>query len=143
VIVLDIPLLLETTDGRDLALDGIIVVNADDDVRVRRLVARDGLAEADARRRMAAMIWLATVSRRDPEELLRFHYRRVDEAGLCLRDRDGQPASGRRAREVHPDRSMRKGRGLRICAKQRCSRPGRRDPTPGPTPGSGDRSRSL
>jgi dephospho-CoA kinase len=56
VIVLDIPLLLETTDGRDLALDGIIVVNADDDVRVNRLVARDGLAEADARRRLAAQM---------------------------------------------------------------------------------------
>jgi dephospho-CoA kinase len=56
VIVLDIPLLLETTDGRDLALDGIVVVNADDDVRVSRLLARDGLAEADARRRLAAQM---------------------------------------------------------------------------------------
>jgi dephospho-CoA kinase len=56
VIVLDIPLLLETTDGRDLGLDGIIVVNADDDVRVGRLVARDGLADADARRRLAAQM---------------------------------------------------------------------------------------
>jgi dephospho-CoA kinase len=56
VIVLDIPLLLETTDGRDLDLDGIIVVNADDDVRIGRLVARDGLTEAGARRRMAAQM---------------------------------------------------------------------------------------
>jgi dephospho-CoA kinase len=56
VIVLDIPLLLETTDGRDLGLDGIIVVNADDDVRIGRLVARDGLTEAGARRRLAAQM---------------------------------------------------------------------------------------
>jgi len=56
VIVLDIPLLLETTDGRDLGLDGIVVVNADDDVRVGRLVARDGFSEAEARRRLAAQM---------------------------------------------------------------------------------------
>jgi dephospho-CoA kinase len=56
VIVLDIPLLLETTDGRDLGVDGIVVVDAGDDVRVSRLVARDGLAEADARRRLAAQM---------------------------------------------------------------------------------------
>jgi dephospho-CoA kinase len=56
VILLDIPLLLETTDGRDLGLDGIVVVNADDDVRVGRLVARDGFSEAEARRRLAAQM---------------------------------------------------------------------------------------
>lgn len=58
VIVLDIPLLLETTDGRDLGLEGIVVVDMDDDVRVARLVARDGLSEADARRRLAAQMAL-------------------------------------------------------------------------------------
>jgi dephospho-CoA kinase len=56
VIVLDIPLLLETTDGRDLGLDGIVVVDADDDVRVGRLVARDGFSEAEARRRLAVQM---------------------------------------------------------------------------------------
>jgi dephospho-CoA kinase len=56
VIVLDIPLLLETTDGRDLGLDGIVVVDADDDVRLGRLVARDGFSEAEARRRLAAQM---------------------------------------------------------------------------------------
>ena len=56
VIVLDIPLLLETSDGRDLGLDGIVVVDADDNVRVGRLVARDGLSEVDARRRLAAQM---------------------------------------------------------------------------------------
>lgn len=58
VIVLDIPLLLETTDGHDLGLDGIVVVNAEDDVRVARLSARDGLPEAEARRRLAAQMAL-------------------------------------------------------------------------------------
>ena len=56
VIVFDIPLLLETTDGRDLGLDGILVVYADDDVRARRLAARDGLAEVEARRRLRAQM---------------------------------------------------------------------------------------
>jgi dephospho-CoA kinase len=54
VIILDIPLLLETTDGRDL--DGIVVVYADDEVRERRVRARDGLSEEDARRRLAAQM---------------------------------------------------------------------------------------
>lgn len=56
VIVLDIPLLLETTDGRELNLDGIVVVDADEDVRVARLMARDGLSEADARGRVSAQM---------------------------------------------------------------------------------------
>lgn len=56
VIVFDIPLLLDTTDGRDLDLDGIIVVYADADIRVRRLVARNRLSEEEARRRLAAQV---------------------------------------------------------------------------------------
>ncbi len=56
VIVFDIPLLLDTTDGRDLGLEGILVVSADDEVRVRRLMARDGLSEEEARRRLAAQM---------------------------------------------------------------------------------------
>ncbi len=56
VIVLDIPLLLETTDGRDLGLAGIIVVYADEDVRLARLVARDGLSAADARARLRSQM---------------------------------------------------------------------------------------
>lgn len=59
VIVFDIPLLLETTDGRDIELDGIVVVDAAEDVRVARLMARDALAEAEARRRLAAQIPLS------------------------------------------------------------------------------------
>ncbi len=56
VIVFDIPLLLETTDGRDLDLAGIIVVYADDDVRLARLTARDRLPDAEARGRLRAQM---------------------------------------------------------------------------------------
>ena len=58
VIILDIPLLLETTEGRDLGLDGIVVVDAADDVRLERIMARDGLSRADAVRRLAAQMLL-------------------------------------------------------------------------------------
>ncbi len=56
VIVFDIPLLLETTDGRDFDLAGIVVVYADDDVRLARLTTRDGLSEAEARARLRAQM---------------------------------------------------------------------------------------
>jgi dephospho-CoA kinase len=59
VIVFDIPLLLDTTDGRDLDLDGVLVVDASEDVRVARVAARDGLSEAEVRRRLAAQRPLA------------------------------------------------------------------------------------
>ncbi len=52
VIVVDIPLLLESTDGRYLRLDGIVVVDATDEVRLARLIARDGLSPADTRMRI-------------------------------------------------------------------------------------------
>jgi dephospho-CoA kinase len=58
VIVFDIPLLLDTTDGRDLDLDGIVVVYAGEDARVRRLMARNGLSEETARGRLAAQVRL-------------------------------------------------------------------------------------
>ena len=59
VIVFDIPLLLETTDGRDLGLDGVVVVTAADPVRIARLTARDGLTPRDARQRLDAQMPLA------------------------------------------------------------------------------------
>lgn len=59
VIVFEIPLLLETTDGGDLELDGIVVVDATEATRVARLIARNGFTEADARRRLAAQIPLS------------------------------------------------------------------------------------
>jgi dephospho-CoA kinase len=60
VIVFDIPLLLDTTDGRDLELDGIIVVYADAETRVRRLMARNDLSHEEAERRLAAQVPLET-----------------------------------------------------------------------------------
>jgi dephospho-CoA kinase len=56
VIVFDIPLLLDTTDGRDLDLDGIVVVYADEETRLHRLTGRDGISQDEARRRLAAQI---------------------------------------------------------------------------------------
>ncbi len=57
VIVLDIPLLFETRDASDL--DGVIVVYADEPARLRRLMARDGLTEEEARQRVRAQMPLA------------------------------------------------------------------------------------
>ena len=50
-IVFDVPLLLDITDGRDLELDGIVVVASLEAARLHRLVARDGFSGEDARRR--------------------------------------------------------------------------------------------
>ena len=57
VVVLDIPLLVRP-DGEPIAqryrrLAGIVVVDADPDTALRRLVEQRGLSEADARARMA------------------------------------------------------------------------------------------
>jgi dephospho-CoA kinase len=51
VVVHDVPLLVET--GQAAAYDLVLVVQADPDVRIQRLVQR-GVTEADARARMAA-----------------------------------------------------------------------------------------
>ena len=58
-IVFDIPLLLDTTDGREFDLDGIVVVAAPDALRLRRVAARDGLSPEEARRRLDAQVPLA------------------------------------------------------------------------------------
>ncbi len=50
--VADIPLLFET--GRDKDFDCVVVVACSVDLQVRRVVSRDGTAEADARARIAA-----------------------------------------------------------------------------------------
>ncbi len=51
VVVLDVPLLVEAKDPPDLA--GVIVVDAEPEVAIRRLVDQRGLTEADARARLA------------------------------------------------------------------------------------------
>jgi dephospho-CoA kinase len=43
-------------NGLDAALDGLIVVTAPEDEQVRRVVLRDGLAEAETRARIAAQL---------------------------------------------------------------------------------------
>lgn len=52
VIVQDIPLLVET--GQAGNFDVVVVVDAPDDLRVARLLARNGMSEAEARSRIAA-----------------------------------------------------------------------------------------
>ncbi|WP_422936600.1 dephospho-CoA kinase [Sinomonas sp. P47F7] len=52
IVVQDIPLLVET--GQAASFDVVIVVDAPDEVRIRRLGERNGLSEEQARARMAA-----------------------------------------------------------------------------------------
>ncbi|MGI9196579.1 MAG: dephospho-CoA kinase, partial [Candidatus Nanopelagicales bacterium] len=53
IVVYDMPLLVEQGAEAIAGWDAVVVVDAPDDLRIRRLVAR-GVAEDDARRRMAA-----------------------------------------------------------------------------------------
>lgn len=55
--VADIPLLFET--GRDRDFQSVIVVAAEPETQVRRVMARDGLTEQDARARVAAQLPIA------------------------------------------------------------------------------------
>ncbi len=52
--VLDAPQLFES--NIDVICDRIVSVTADEDVRVRRIIARDGIDEAQARQRVAAQL---------------------------------------------------------------------------------------
>jgi len=54
VVVYDAPLLIEA--GADQAVDKVIVVAVDEATQVRRLMARDGLSEPEARARLAAQL---------------------------------------------------------------------------------------
>jgi len=56
VVVYDAPLLIEA--GADAAVDRVIVVVVDEATQVRRLMARDGLTEREARDRLAAQLSL-------------------------------------------------------------------------------------
>ncbi len=55
--VADIPLLFET--GRASVFDRVVVVACDAAIQLQRVMARDGLAAADARRRIAAQLPIA------------------------------------------------------------------------------------
>lgn len=55
--VADIPLLFET--GREAAFDKVIVIACDPALQVRRIVARDGISEKEARQRLSAQLPIA------------------------------------------------------------------------------------
>jgi dephospho-CoA kinase len=55
--VADIPLLFET--GRERAFDAVVVAACPPETQVARVMARDGLTEADARGRLAAQLPIA------------------------------------------------------------------------------------
>jgi dephospho-CoA kinase len=61
VVCLVAPLLVEA--GCKELVDRLLVVVAEEDERVRRVVARDGISEGDVRRRMAAQLSQDVVSR--------------------------------------------------------------------------------
>jgi dephospho-CoA kinase len=52
--IADIPLLYET--GRDTAFEAVIVAACEPDIQVRRVMARDGATEEEARQRIAAQL---------------------------------------------------------------------------------------
>lgn len=54
VIVLDIPLLLDTAPRDAFPLEGVIVVAVDEATQIARLRRRDGVTEEEARRRLGA-----------------------------------------------------------------------------------------
>jgi dephospho-CoA kinase len=54
VVVYDVPLLVEAAEGRPLLFDRVVVVEADRDERIRRLIADRGMSEADAVSRIGA-----------------------------------------------------------------------------------------
>lgn len=54
VVVYDVPLLAETIGGRAERFDRIVVVAADPETRVRRMIEARGMSESEARARIAA-----------------------------------------------------------------------------------------
>ncbi len=54
VVILDVPLLLDTTGPDSFDMDGVIVVVADAKTQAARLIERDGLTREDVERRLAS-----------------------------------------------------------------------------------------
>lgn len=54
IVLIDVPLLLDTTGPDTFDMDGVIVVTAAKDAQIERLMRRDMLPEEDAQRRVAA-----------------------------------------------------------------------------------------
>jgi dephospho-CoA kinase len=94
--VADIPLLYETGHERDF--DAVVVTVCSPATQVRRLMARDGLSEPDALRRLAAQ-WPIEEKRRradyvvDTEGMLAETGRRVDGIHRQLAARAGSPGA--------------------------------------------------
>lgn len=59
VVIVEVPLLLDTASPSDLSLDGIIVVSVDKATQLARLVSRDGLSRETAEARLRAQRPLA------------------------------------------------------------------------------------
>ena len=92
VVVQDVPLLVET--GASAAFALVVVVHADAEERVRRLVESRGMAEADARARIAAQASDEAAPRRGG--------RRARQRGVARR-----PADGRRRAVAPPAGAVR------------------------------------
>ncbi len=54
VVILDVPLLLDTTGPDSFDMDGVIVVVADPKTQAARLIERDGLSREEVERRLAS-----------------------------------------------------------------------------------------
>lgn len=54
IVIIDVPLLLDTTGPEALDLDGVIVVTAPRETQITRLMARDKLTREEAEQRLAA-----------------------------------------------------------------------------------------
>lgn len=84
VIIWDVALLIETSAAK--GMDRVVVVIADSDTELRRLVARDGFSEEDARRRMASQMPLSE---------------KVKVADYVIDNSGTRAETERRVREVH------------------------------------------
>lgn len=81
--VADIPLLYET--GHDRDFDVVVVAACEPDEQVRRVMARDGLSEGDARARVNAQLPIAT---------------KIDRADYVVWTTDTQAATSERVEDV-------------------------------------------
>lgn len=84
IVVWDAAVLIES--GGATAMDRLVVVTADAETELARLMARDGFSEADARRRIASQMPLAE---------------KVKLADYVIDNSRSRDATGRRVREVY------------------------------------------
>ena len=119
VVVHDMPLLVEKGMGAEIHL--VVVVGASEDVRVRRLVDQRGMAEDDARARMAAQadddarraaadVWLENEATTEAlrAQVLRLWTERIEPFELNLRHGILSARACRTRRCRRPDRTCRR-----------------------------------